>query len=97
MRDFDPMTTAISAIRNASTVSVTSDDVLVALRAGHGESSHLRALFGDVAFETVSATASATTRSDGHIFSRVNVLPPETPSSWRAEAVPIRVRACPKC
>jgi hypothetical protein len=53
MRDFDPMTTAISAIRNASTVSVTSDDVLVALRTGHGESSHLRALFGDVAFETL--------------------------------------------
>jgi hypothetical protein len=53
MRDFDPMTTAISAIRNASTVPVTADDVLAALRTGNGEPSHLRALFGDVTFETL--------------------------------------------
>ena len=53
MHDFDPMTTAISAIRNASTVPVTADDVLVALRTGNGDGSHLRALFGDVNFETL--------------------------------------------
>jgi hypothetical protein len=47
------MTTVLSAIENASVVPVTAADVLVALRTGKGEPSHLRALFGDVAFETL--------------------------------------------
>ena len=53
MKIFDPMATALSAIENASTVPVTPNQVLIALRTGQGESSHLRALFGDVNFETL--------------------------------------------
>ena len=53
MKSFDPMTTLLSAIENASVVPVTPAEVLVALRTGKGEPSHLRALFGDVAFETL--------------------------------------------
>jgi hypothetical protein len=53
MKSYDPMTTVISAIENASVVPVTAEHVLVALRTGKGEPSHLRALFGDVAFETL--------------------------------------------
>jgi hypothetical protein len=53
MKSFDPMTTMLSAIENASVVPVTANDVLLALRTGKGEPSHLRALFGDVAFETL--------------------------------------------
>ena len=53
MKSFDPMATALSAIENASTVPVTPSQVLTALRTGEGESSHLRALFGDVDFETL--------------------------------------------
>jgi hypothetical protein len=53
MKSFDPMTTVLSAIENASVVPVTAAEVLVALRTGKGEPSHLRALFGDVAFETL--------------------------------------------
>jgi hypothetical protein len=68
------------------------------LRTGHGGSSHLRALFGDVTFETlvrigISLTAPATMRSRGHISSLANAPPPETrlwvpgaPSNWHAEA-----------
>ena len=50
---YDPMATVLSAIENASVVPVTAEDVLVALRTGKGEPSHLRALFGDVTFETL--------------------------------------------
>jgi hypothetical protein len=53
MKSFDPMATALSAIENASSVPVTANDVLAALRTGKGESSHLRALFGDVSFDTL--------------------------------------------
>jgi hypothetical protein len=53
MKSFDPMTTVLSAIENASVVPVTAAEVLVALRTGKGEPSHLRALFGDVAYETL--------------------------------------------
>ena len=53
MKSFDPMATVLSAIENASVVPVTESHVLVALRTGEGEPSHLRALFGDVSFETL--------------------------------------------
>jgi hypothetical protein len=53
MKSFDPMATVLSAIENASTVPVTANVVLAALRTGEGEPSHLRALFGDVSFETL--------------------------------------------
>ena len=53
MKSFDPMMTVLSAIENASVVPVTAAEALVALRTGKGEPSHLRALFGDVAFETL--------------------------------------------
>jgi hypothetical protein len=53
MKQYDPMAIVLSAIENASVVPVTADDVLTALRTGRGEPSHLRALFGDVAFESL--------------------------------------------
>jgi hypothetical protein len=53
MQSYDPMAAVLSAIENASIVPVTAAEVLVALRTGKGEPSHLRALFGDVAFETL--------------------------------------------
>jgi hypothetical protein len=53
MRTYDPMTTAISAVSNASTIPATTQSVVAALRTGQGEPSHLRALFGDVSFETL--------------------------------------------
>jgi hypothetical protein len=53
MKPFDPMATVLSAIRNASSVPITADQVLEALRHGAGEPSHLRALFGDASFETL--------------------------------------------
>ena len=53
MKSSDPTSIAISAIQNASTVPVTSSQVIAALRTGQGEPSHLRAMFGDVAFETL--------------------------------------------
>jgi hypothetical protein len=53
MIKLDPMATALSGIQNASIVPVTAEQVLVALRTGTGEPSHLRALFGDVAFQTL--------------------------------------------
>ena len=53
MKTPDPMTTVLSAIQNASTVPVTESQALSALRTGSGEPSHLRALFGDVSFETL--------------------------------------------
>jgi hypothetical protein len=53
MKSFDPMATALSAIQNASRAPVTADQVLVALRTGTGEPSHVRALFGDVALQTL--------------------------------------------
>ena len=53
MKSFDPIATVLSAIQNASSVPVTESQVLVALRTGEGDPSHLRALFGDVSFETL--------------------------------------------
>ena len=53
MKSFDPMAIVLSAVENASVVPVTAAHVLVALRTGEGEPSHLRALFGDVTFETL--------------------------------------------
>jgi hypothetical protein len=50
---FDPMATALSAIANASYSPATPDQVLIALRTGDGDPAHLRALFGDTAFETL--------------------------------------------
>jgi hypothetical protein len=53
MKLFDPMATVLSAIENASSVPVTASQVLMALRTGQGEPSHLRALFGDASLETL--------------------------------------------
>lgn len=53
MKKYDPMATALSAIQNASTVPVTPEQVMTALRTGIGEPSHLRALFSDVSFQTL--------------------------------------------
>jgi hypothetical protein len=53
MKQFDPMATVLSAIENASSVPITPNQVLQALRTGAGEPTHLRALFGDVTFETL--------------------------------------------
>jgi hypothetical protein len=45
---FDPMQTALSAVRNASQVPVSAPDVIDILSTGTGAPSHVRALFGDV-------------------------------------------------
>ncbi len=40
-------------LANASARPATPDEILEALRTGHGEPAHLRALFGDTSFETL--------------------------------------------
>jgi len=43
-----PVAIALSAIANASQTPITHADVILMLRTGRGNGSHLRALFGDV-------------------------------------------------
>lgn len=55
---FDPLATALSAIANASRTSAARDDVRRMLQTGDGDSSHLRALFGDVDLHTLNRLAA---------------------------------------
>jgi hypothetical protein len=57
-REFDPFAIALSAIENASTIPVSRTDLPALLKAGEGEPSHLRALFGDVDFNTLRRMAN---------------------------------------
>ncbi|MGO9740850.1 MAG: hypothetical protein ACLPN5_04935 [Roseiarcus sp.] len=57
-RRFDPASTAISAIENASRVPVRREDLGRLLATGEGEGSHLRALFSDVDLHTLLRLAS---------------------------------------
>lgn len=45
---FDPMQTALSAVRNASRVPVSAPDIVEILATGTGAPSHVRAVFGDI-------------------------------------------------
>jgi hypothetical protein len=56
---FDPASTALSAIANASAVVVTRDDLPKILANGTGEPSHVRALFSDVSLSTLLRLAIA--------------------------------------
>jgi hypothetical protein len=47
-KHFDPMQTALSAVRNASRVPVSAPDIVEILSTGTGAPSHVRAVFGDV-------------------------------------------------
>ena len=57
-RTFDPLATALSAIANASQTPAARDDVRRMLQTGDGDSSHLRALFGDVDLHTLDRLAA---------------------------------------
>ncbi len=57
-RRFDPFSTALSAIENASSVPIFRDDLPALLRTGTGEPSHVRALFGDVDLHTLRRIAN---------------------------------------
>jgi hypothetical protein len=73
MKPFDPIATVLSAIENASSMPVTESQVLVALRTGEGEPTHLRALFGDVSFETlirVGIRHGISNNEIGHAYAR---------------------------
>ena len=73
MKPFNPIATVLSAIENASSVPVTESQVLAALRTGEGEPSHLRALFGDVSFETlirVGIRHGISNNEIGHAYAR---------------------------
>lgn len=58
-KTFNPMATALSAVKNASTVPIDADEALRLLRGGHGAGSHLRALFGDVGLTILMRIAIA--------------------------------------
>ena len=55
----DPAATALSAIRNASTMPVTRTDLRRMLISGAGEPSHIMALFSDVSLSTLMRLAIA--------------------------------------
>jgi hypothetical protein len=57
-RTFDPLATALSAITNASRTPARREDVRRMLQTGDGDSSHLRALFGDVDLHTLDRLAT---------------------------------------
>jgi hypothetical protein len=54
---FDPFATALSAIENASSIPVSREELPALLRTGEGESSHVRALFGDGDLRTLRRIA----------------------------------------
>jgi hypothetical protein len=58
-RRFDPASTALSAIENASSAPIRREDLFALLATGEGEPSHLRALFGDVDLHTLLRLADA--------------------------------------
>jgi hypothetical protein len=64
---FDPASTALSAIENASSVRVTRADLPTLLGSGSGESSHVRALFSDVNLSTLIRLAIAYGISDADL------------------------------
>jgi hypothetical protein len=57
-REFDPFATALSAIKNGSTIPVSQADLPALLKTGEGEPSQVRALFGDVDFNTLRRMAN---------------------------------------
>jgi hypothetical protein len=57
-RTFDPLATALSAVKNASRTPVVRDDVQRMLQTGAGDPSHLRALFSDVELHTLCRLAA---------------------------------------
>jgi len=56
-KTFDPAAMALNAIENASRVPIRREDLFALIATGEGDSSHLRALFGDVDLHTLSRLA----------------------------------------
>lgn len=81
---FDPAATALSAVENASGVSVGRPELKRMLGTGCGAPSRLRALFGDVDLHTLGRLAALFAIDDGTL-ARSYVLARRTAAAANAE------------